>query len=106
MSNIIPRSYNTISSLAEQLNDLDISYEQMNLKTKLKINDTEAIINTTSLIDKYYDYILKTVYVKTLTDKEYITYRFRPKLFCYDFYGTVELWALLLKVNNWTSTQL
>lgn len=103
MSNIIPKSYNTIGSLADQLNNLDISYEKMNLKSKIKLSDIDTVINTSSLIDKYYDYILKITYTKTLTDKEYITYRFRPKLFCYDFYGTVELWALLLKINNWTS---
>ena len=30
-------------------------------------------------------------------------YRYQPKMFCNDIYGTTELWGLLLKINNFNS---
>lgn len=103
MANMNISSYNTISSLGDEVENLDIAYEKLNIKSKIKSGDDDIIINTSSVLDRYYDIILKHTQTITLTDKEYITYRYRPKLYCYDMYGTVELWALLLKINNWTS---
>jgi len=96
-------SHTTISSLADYERQLNLSYNKLFLKSVLPSGDHSVIVNTTSLTNKYYDYILESVRGLILDDKEYLKYRFQPKMFCYDIYGTTELWALLLKINNFNS---
>ena len=96
-------SYTTISSLSEYEDRLNLSHNKLFLKSLIKSEDNNLIINSTSLANKYYDYILKSVVTVTLKNNEYMKYRYQPKLFCNDMYGTTELWSLLLKVNNFNS---
>lgn len=96
-------NYPTISSLYTYNKQLDFSHDKMYLKSLVDSNDNTLIINYTSLINKYYDIVLRHCYTITLKDNEYARYKFQPKLFCYETYGTTELWAILLKINNWTS---
>ena len=35
-----------------------------------------------------------------LNEANYIKYRFKPKKFAYDFYGSVEYWYILMILNN------
>lgn len=93
----------TIQSLYDYERSLDLSYNKTFLKSKLKSGDNDIIVNTVSLCNKYYDYILTTLVTVTLKDKELIKYKFQPKKFCADYYNTTELWGLLLKVNNFNS---
>lgn len=96
-------SVNRISEFASYANNLEISHAKMHLKSKLDFGkDNIVIVNSDSLPNKYWDYILSQTYKVNLTDHEYLTYRYQPKLYCYDKYGTTELWSLLLKVNNMT----
>ena len=93
----------TISDFKVYLEKSDISYPKTFLKTIIKSNGTNIIVNYTSILNKYYDYIAKTLNTVTFSEDDMIKYKFNPKLVCYDLYGTVELWGLLLKVNNMTS---
>lgn len=96
-------SYDTITSLPDYTRRLDLSYSKMFLKSLVPSNDNTLIVNSTSLANKYFDYILDTAITLELTNAEYMKYRYQPKLFCYETYGTTELWALLLKINHFTS---
>jgi len=96
-------NYNTISSLAEYTEQLDMSYDKLFLKSLVESNSDTLIVNSTSFYNKYYDYIVDTTYTVTLSNSEYMKYRYQPKLFCYDVYGTTELWAILLRINNFNS---
>ena len=40
----------------------------------------------------------------TLTDKQFLRYQFQPRLYSYEQLGSVELWALLLKINNMSTS--
>lgn len=97
------RRYTTIGSLYKYNAQLDISHDKLYLKSLVDSGENTLIINYTSLVNKYYDIVLNHCHTITLSDNEYMKYRFRPKLFCYEKYGSAELWAVLLKVNNWTS---
>lgn len=85
--------------------DLDITHEKLFYKSTINTVKTnrKIIVNHESVINKYYYIFLKYTYEVDLTDIEYLHYRYQPKLFCYETYGTTELWSLLLKVNNLTS---
>jgi hypothetical protein len=62
------------------------------------------VMNVTSIIDKYYDIIIRD-YTETynMTDTQYRQYRYNPKRLSYDYFGTVELWAIILRINNMPS---
>ena len=96
-------NYTTIQSLSEYEDQLNISYNKLFLKSLVNSEDNVLIVNSTSLANKYYDYIQNGIISLELTDKEYMQYRFQPKMFCNDIYGTTELWGLLLKINNFNS---
>ena len=67
------------------------------------IKGRKMIVNRESLLVRYMSE-LKTVKEKhTLTNAEYRKYRFNPKLLSFDLYGTTELWALILDINELTS---
>lgn len=96
-------SVNRLSEFASYANKLDISHAKLHLKSKLKFNnDNTVIVNSESLPNKYWDFIMAQTHKVTLSDQEYVTYRYQPKMYCYDTYGTTELWSLLLKINNMT----
>ena len=100
------KGLNSVTKLSEfgsYAKSLDISHGKLHLKSKLNISENSIIVNSTSLGNKYWDFILKTTYKTTLTDREFIEYRYQPKKYCYHMFGTTELWSLLLKVNNMTS---
>lgn len=81
-----------------------ITHDKLHLKSSLNTRPNEILVlNSTSLYNKYANEISSILHEVELTDYEYITYRFQPKLFCYHYYGTTELWSLLLKVNNMMS---
>lgn len=94
---------NTLSSLVKYGKKLPLSHSAMHIKSKLKFNDTNVIVNYHSFIDEYMDFIKPILIKYTLTDNEYEKYIYQPKLFCLDNYGEAELWSILLKVNNMTS---
>ena len=96
-------SVTKLSEFGKYEKTLDISHGKMHLKSKLKFDGYDVIVNSTSLTNKYWDYILNTTYKTTISDEEYIQYRYQPKKYCYMTFGTTELWSLLLKVNNMTS---
>lgn len=80
---------------------LDISHASTHLKTTINTNTgNNLIVNHTSIINKYYYIFLKYTYMVELSEEDYLIYRYNPKRFCYDRYGTTELWSLLLKINN------
>lgn len=96
-------SYTTISSLSEYEDQLNLSYNKLFLKSKIDADNNTLIVNSTLLTNKYYEYIQRSVVTLTMTNNEYMKYRYQPKLFCSDMYGTTELWALLLQINNFNS---
>jgi len=65
-------SVNTLSEFASYANKLDLSHEKMHLQSKLNFNDYNIILNSTSLPNKYWDYILDTTYKTTLSDVDLI----------------------------------
>ena len=97
------KTCDTMSDFNEYVLNEDLSYDKFYLKSQIKSSDEYIIANSTSLLNKYFYVLSSATTTKTFTDKEMIYYMYQPKLFCYDTYGTVELWALLLKLNHMTT---
>ena len=100
-----PSQTATIQDLVQFGKSLDLSHSKLHTKTSFLTDaGDKIIINYTSILDKYYDIIKKNTTIVDMTDEELNKYRFQPKRFCMDFYNTPELWSLLLRINNMTST--
>ena len=61
------------------------------------------LVNSSFIPTKYFDIIRKNIETVNLTDAEFLNYKYQPKKFCYDRYGTTELWGILLRLNSMTS---
>lgn len=94
----------TIDELIE--NGLGDPYcpDKLCYRTVVTENNKSIIIPTESFIDKYYD-IIRDEYCEkmTMTDEDYEKYKYNPKRLSYDSFGTVELWHLILRINNMSS---
>lgn len=91
-----------IEGFIEYGKSLDLAHHKFFLKEKISDNrDGNIIFNLESLIDKYFD-VIQSQYVEsyTLSDEDLIDYIYNPKRFCYEIYGTTELWSALLRINN------
>ena len=56
-----------------------------------------------TIVCRYYDSLKPYIEEKTFTEEEFEKYKYNPRFFCYDTYGTPELWADLLYINNMVS---
>ena len=66
--------------------------------------DTSAIeVPFSSYTEKYHDYLSNNMVARYLTEADCAYYRFRPKLFSMDIYGTTEFWNDILILNNFSS---
>lgn len=83
--------------------ELEVSHDRLHLKATFRTNGDKVIINYSSILDKYMDYLQAIIETVKLTDDEYIKYKFQPKRLCYDYYGSVDLWSSILRINNLTS---
>ena len=100
------REFLTISTIPQLIayeKTLDISHNGMHFKSNFTSNNNNVIINFSSVCDKYFDYVSKYSPLVTLSDREFIDYRFQPKKLSLHLYDTVELWSLMLKLNNMDS---
>ncbi len=91
----------TMEGLINAGKKLNVSHSKIHFKAgATKPDGTQLVVNYYSLIDRYRDFINKILVKYTMTEEEFIKYRYQPKKMCLDFYGTTELWGALLRVNN------
>lgn len=57
-------------------------------------------INSESILSKYQKELAQYLQKMDLSTEDYMKYRFNPKRFSYDIYGTTELWFLILYANE------
>lgn len=53
-----------------------------------------------SIISKYKEYFDPYIDTVELNEEEQRKYRYSPKKFCQDMYGTIEYWSLILFINE------
>lgn len=72
-------------------NSLLIKYQNSGEAVRLPLN---------SIIAKYKDYFDAYIDSVELTEEEQIRYRYSPKRFSEDMYGTTEYWSMILYINE------
>lgn len=68
---------------------------------KTKTND--IITPYQSIVCRYYDSLKSYITTMTFSGDEKDRYKYNPRFLSYDLYGTPELWAELLYINNMVS---
>lgn len=96
----ISRQGITIQQQVAQGNALAISNANINYHKVLAADGDKVVINFESLLTQYRYFLKKHIVILTLTDEQYLNYRFKPKSLSYDLYGTIEMASMLLSINN------
>lgn len=97
--------YNTtIKELIDKGKELRMTTNDLSFKTVLTNSIGEMfVVNMNLLFEKYYELLTDHTVVVTLSENEYLRYKYKPKLLSKDLYGTYDLHFLLLKLNHITS---
>ena len=102
MSELIPA---TLDDQIREVQQKDLSYRLLHQGMHLYNMESDTIIETpfSSLTAKYRDFLSQHITTIKLMETDCAAYRFRPKSFSYDVYGTTEFWNDILILNNYTS---
>lgn len=94
---------NTVDSVIKKGKQLEISHDKIHLKSNILDSDgNPLIVNHTSLLMKYIDFLDDYIVEVEMSDAEFSKYMFQPRLLSYELYGTTELWSSILAINNIT----
>lgn len=86
----------TIEQFIKANSNVTINYEKLSLIEKM--NNIETV--TYNLLNDYVDELDSLSVNVVLSDLDYLKYAFKPKLLAYDIYGSVELYFIILFLNN------
>lgn len=91
----------TIKDYISKYNSEEVTFAALFFKQLFEPNKgTNMIVNSESLVLKYYDELKANKIKIELSESEYMRYRFNPKIMSYDLYGTTELWFLIIDANQ------
>lgn len=94
----------TIKELINNGKHSTLNTDELSLKTVVTNSLNEKfVVNINCVFEKYYELLTDHAVTVTLTNEEYLRYRFKPRMLSKDLYGTYDLHYLLLKLNNITS---
>lgn len=94
----------TIKELINNGKHSTLNTDELSLKTIVTNSLNEKfVVNISCVFEKYYELLTDHAVTVTLTNEEYLRYRFKPRMLSKDLYGTYDLHYLLLKLNNITS---
>lgn len=78
-----------------------LQFSRANNMFKAKTNN--VIAPTQTIVCMYYDSLSPYITEREFSDAEIEKYRYNPRFLSYDLYGTPELWADILYINNMVS---
>lgn len=73
-----------------------LSYDKLSFKEKFD----DIIYPMKNILDDYIKELKEKAVIVTLSDKEFIRYKWRPKVLAHDLYGNGELDFVILALNN------
>jgi len=63
-------------------------------------NNRRVLLNESFILSKYRTELQQYLTKMELNDEQWIKYRYNPKVFAYDVYGTTEMWHMVLYANE------
>lgn len=96
-----PNTPFTLDQFADSKSSNNISYYTMSLLEKDQQNNIEY--DVFNVVSDYMNELKAMAVEVTLSDKEYYTYRYKPKVLAHYLYGNTELDFILMWINDiWT----
>lgn len=89
-----------VKGYIKQYNTEEFTLDNAFLHQVFIIGQKKLILNESSLLSKYRNELAQYLERRHLDSTEYQKYRFNPKRFSYDVYGTTELWFMILHANE------
>lgn len=100
-----PTGLSSMSEMIEYGKSLSISQDALAFPVKIQTSLYDnIIINYETMYSGYLEQLQEYLVEYTMSDQEYIKYKYQPKLFCYDKYGIMDVAYILLRVNQMSST--
>lgn len=93
----------TLDQFADSKSSNDISYYSMSLLEKDP--NTNIEYDVFNVVSDYINELKKMSHPVTLSETEYYTYRFKPKLLAKYLYGNTELYFIILWLNDMWSVK-
>lgn len=93
----------TLDQFADSKSSNDISYYSMSLLERDP--NTNIEYDVFNVVSDYMNELKEMSHSVTLTDTEYYTYRFKPKLLAKFLYGNTELYFIILWLNDMWSVK-
>lgn len=93
----------TLDQFADSKSSNDISYYSMSLLERDP--NTNIEYDVFNVVSDYMNELKEMSHSITLTDTEYYTYRFKPKLLAKFLYGNTELYFIILWLNDMWSVK-
>lgn len=93
----------TLDQFADSKSSNDISYYSMSLLER--DHNTNIEYDVFNVVSDYMNELKEMSHSVTLTDTEYYTYRFKPKLLAKFLYGNTELYFIILWLNDMWSVK-
>lgn len=93
----------TLDQFADSKSSNDISYYSMSLLERDP--NTNIEYDVFNVVSDYMNELKEMSHPVTLTDTEYYTYRFKPKLLAKFLYGNTELYFIILWLNDMWSVK-
>lgn len=93
----------TLDQFADSKSSNDISYYSMSLLEK--DSSTNIEYDVFNVISDYMNELKQLSHPVTLSETEYYTYRFKPKLLAKYLYGNTELYFIILWLNDMWSVK-
>ena len=98
LGSVKPSQTRTLTAFVNSKPSSQLSYHYLSLLEKDSKNNIEYPVY--NVISDYIQDLKKRCTVVTLSDQEYYTYRFRPKLLADYLYGNGELYFIILHLND------
>ena len=103
-----PSETYTIDQFIACQSDTDINYKNLSFVDKINYKELSRDIHysTYNVVSDYIDELRNEYCVNViLSDKELTKYIYRPKLLCYDIYGSGEIAYIILVINDMYSAK-
>lgn len=91
-----PGKTSTIEDFITFKDDVTVSYNNFSFKDKYD----NIIYPIKNIVDDYIDELKKLLVEVTMSETEYLKYRYKPKLLANDIYGNPELDFLIMAMNG------
>lgn len=94
---MLPANTTTIEEFVKSGKSVSLSYKSFSFLETMSNNTQVSVLD---VLHDYMDELRNASILVKLSEAEYRKYMYKPKLLCYDIYGSPELYFVILLIND------